>query len=49
MSGTKKGGLKAKKTTVERYGKDFYRKAGSKGGNPLLMAMRDKKTAEIQI
>ncbi len=32
MSGTRAGGLKAKKTNKELYGKDFYRVIGSKGG-----------------
>jgi hypothetical protein len=36
------GGLKAKKTVFERYGKDFYRRVGKLGGNPALM-MRDTK------
>lgn len=32
MSGTLDGGKKAAKTNVERYGKDFYKRIGSKGG-----------------
>lgn len=32
MTGTKKGGLKTAKTIKERYGKDFYREMGRKGG-----------------
>lgn len=32
MSGTKAGGLKAAMKNKERYGKDFYRMIGSKGG-----------------
>ena len=32
MSGTKAGGLKARKTNLEKYGKDFYREIGRKGG-----------------
>lgn len=32
MPGTKAGGLKAAKTTKERYGNDFYVKAGANGG-----------------
>ena len=32
MSGTKEGGIKTARTTKERYGDDFYIKAGSKGG-----------------
>jgi len=31
------GGLKAKRTVIERYGKDFYRRVGSMGGNPILL------------
>ena len=32
MSGTKEGGLKAKATNMARYGKDYYREMGRKGG-----------------
>lgn len=32
MSGTKAGGLKARKTNLKKHGKDFYRIIGSKGG-----------------
>lgn len=32
MAGTKAGGQEAAKTNKERYGADFYRKIGSKGG-----------------
>lgn len=32
MSGTKAGGLKAAMKNKERYGKNFYRMIGSKGG-----------------
>ena len=32
MSGTKAGGLKAVQTTTSRYGEDFYKKIGAKGG-----------------
>lgn len=32
MSGTVYGGLKAAATNRERYGKDFYRNIGAKGG-----------------
>ena len=32
MAGTKAGGLKAAATNKAKYGKDFYRKAGRKGG-----------------
>ena len=32
MSGTKDGGLKAAKTNMEKYGGDFYKNNGRKGG-----------------
>lgn len=32
MSGTKAGGLKARKTNLERHGADFYQRIGKKGG-----------------
>lgn len=32
MSGTKAGGLKAAATNKQRYGEDFYRIQGAKGG-----------------
>ena len=32
MAGNKAGGIKTKKTMLERYGKDFYREIGAKGG-----------------
>ena len=32
MSGTKEGGIKARKTNYERNGKDFYKRIGSLGG-----------------
>lgn len=32
MSGTKKGGLKAKATNIARYGKNYYSEMGRKGG-----------------
>ena len=32
MSGTKEGGQKGAKTKIERYGKDFYKNIGKKGG-----------------
>ena len=35
MSGTKAGGLKAAKKNIERYGDDFYRMIGSKGGQRI--------------
>ena len=33
MSGTREGGLKAVKTNMEKYGKDFYSNIGFKGGS----------------
>lgn len=32
MSGTKIGGMKAAKTNLEKYGSDFYKRIGAKGG-----------------
>lgn len=32
MAGTKIGGLRAAKTNKEKYGPEFYKKIGSKGG-----------------
>ena len=32
MPGTKAGGLKARQTNLKKYGKEFYRIIGSKGG-----------------
>lgn len=32
MVGTKAGGLKAAATNKQRYGEDFYKRAGEKGG-----------------
>lgn len=32
MAGTRAGGLKAYATNLEKQGKDFYRRIGSKGG-----------------
>ena len=32
MAGTREGGLKAAKTNLERYGEDFYKITGQKGG-----------------
>ena len=32
MAGTKAGGLKAKQRNLEKYGQDFYKRIGSKGG-----------------
>lgn len=50
MSGTKLGGLKARATTLEKHGIDFYNKIGAKGGRakvPKGFALMDKeKVAE---
>jgi hypothetical protein len=43
MAGTTKGGLKAAKTIKARYGKDYFKKNGAKGGNPLLIEWGRKK------
>jgi uncharacterized protein len=32
MSGTREGGLKVRDSNLEKYGKDFYKRIGSKGG-----------------
>ena len=37
MSGTKAGARKAARTTKARYGKDFFKINGRKGGNPALL------------
>ena len=33
ISGTKAGGQKARDTNIKKYGKDFYKKMGVKGGS----------------
>lgn len=33
MSGNRVGGLKAAKTNLDKYGKDFYKNIGAKGGS----------------
>lgn len=33
MAGTKQGGIRAAATNKKRYGKDFYKRIGSKGGS----------------
>ena len=35
MTGTIEGGRRAAKANKERYGEDFYRKIGSKGGQTI--------------
>ena len=57
MSGTKAGGLKAAKTNLERYGADFYKINGAKGGrnghtggfygNPELASLAGAKGGRI--
>ena len=32
MSGTKAGGRKSRDTNIERFGRDFYKRIGRKGG-----------------
>lgn len=32
MSGTKEGGIKARKKNIELYGDDYYSRIGAKGG-----------------
>ena len=58
MSGTRAGGLKAAKTNKKKYGKDFYREMGRKGGknghtggfaaNPALAAIAGRKGGRIR-
>lgn len=54
MAGTREGGLKTKLSVLERYGEDFYKNAGRKGGkkkgvkkgfaaNPKLAAIAGAK------
>lgn len=33
MAGTKEGGLKCRNTNFERYGSDYYKNIGRKGGS----------------
>lgn len=40
MTGTRKGGKKAAKTRVARYGKNIHRIWGKKGGNPAITPKR---------
>lgn len=32
MAGTREGGIKARETNLKKYGPDFYKKNGAKGG-----------------
>lgn len=56
MSGTKAGGIKAAATNKKKYGKDFYKVNGAKGGrnghtggfasNPALAIVAGKRGGE---
>ena len=37
MTGTKAGGRKAARNAKLKYGKDFFKITGKKGGNPALL------------
>lgn len=37
MTGTKAGGRKAARNTKRKYGKNFFRITGKRGGNPILL------------
>ena len=47
MSGTKGGGLKAANTNKERYGEEFYKKIGSKGGATPHVSRPFQKGGEL--
>jgi len=57
MAGTRAGGLKAAATNIKKYGKDFYRENGRKGGqnghtggfaaNPALARIAGAKGGRI--
>lgn len=57
MSGTKLGGIRARKTNLERYGEDFYKRIGRIGGrnghtggfaaNPELARIAGKKGGKM--
>lgn len=57
MSGTKIGGIKARNTNLEKYGDDFYKNIGRKGGqaghtggfaaNPALAKLAGAKGGKI--
>lgn len=40
MAGTKEGGIKARKAIMERYGENYYRDLGHKGGTTSKGALR---------
>lgn len=57
MAGTKAGGIKAAKTNLKKYGLDFYKRIGHKGGqnghtggfaaNPALASIAGRKGGRI--
>lgn len=57
MSGTKAGGLKASETNRKKFGKDFYKRIGAKGGsrghnggfaaNPVLARLAGAKGGRL--
>lgn len=50
MAGTREGGLLARDTNRKKYGKDFYREIGAKGGHakvPKGFAMMTRKQRSI--
>lgn len=57
MSGTKAGGIKTAQTNYKKYGKDFYRNIGKKGGknghtggfaaNPALAKIAGRKGGKV--
>ena len=57
MPGTKIGGIKARETNIKKYGREFYRTIGSKGGqnghtggfaaNPALARVAGAKGGKI--
>lgn len=52
MSGTRAGGVKASETNRRKYGSDFYREIGRKGGRKLnpnkgFASMSSERVSEI--
>lgn len=48
MAGTKEGGEKAAKTNMQKYGPDFYKNIGAKGGKASTTGgFKDKELARI--
>ena len=43
MGGSKSGGLKAAQTNRERYGEDFYKVQGAKGGKAYVKGVSPPK------